>query len=172
MRRLGLVFFLPYLFLALTRSAIRMMWDFLPTFAAVFFSSVFFLVMISPYLSPTSKLRLEAKAYLQNQSFQSFVNFLGQIAAQDPALAEKEVEEVLVSEEQKTEVREFIMAQSAVTKELLFWEKIYSAQSTHRDVLLNLATLYEASHQDELATEMRVAAQQLDPNHEAFSQEK
>lgn len=173
MRRLGLVVFLPYLFLALLTSASKMLWDFLPTFAAVFFSLIFCLVVITPTLfSPISSLQLQAKHYLQDQSFSSFLLFLGEISSQDPKLAESVRQQANLTEEQRAETEKFITEQSVISKEIAFWEKIYSAQNTHRDVLLNLATLYEASHQDNMATEMRKAAQQVDPNNPIFSQGK
>lgn len=48
------------------------------------------------------------------------------------------------------------------------WLHIAELQPTHRDVLLNIALLYQALGQTEVSQTYRYRAQQLDPNYSAF----
>jgi hypothetical protein len=46
-----------------------------------------------------------------------------------------------------------------------YWETIKNLQPTHRDILLNLAALYEYAGDATKSAEMEEAAQQVDPNY-------
>lgn len=48
------------------------------------------------------------------------------------------------------------------------WLQLYQLQPTHRDVLLNIAYLYQALGNEEKYQEFWTTAQALDPNHPAF----
>jgi len=51
---------------------------------------------------------------------------------------------------------------------LEIWLRIAQLQPTHRDVLLNIAHLYQALGNSDQYQSYRLQAQQIDPNHPAF----
>jgi tetratricopeptide (TPR) repeat protein len=54
--------------------------------------------------------------------------------------------------------------QTTLDQEIEFWLKWYQIQPTHRDVLLNLASLFEQAGNEEQALLYLKQAQELDPN--------
>src|SRR5258708_40125724 len=50
-------------------------------------------------------------------------------------------------------------------QQITYWEKALNLQSTHRDILLNLATLYRAIGNSTKANEFLTRAKSADPNY-------
>ena len=60
-------------------------------------------------------------------------------------------------------------SQTQLEKQLIIHQELYRLQPTDRDVLINLALLYRALNQVELADEYWAKAQKVDPNYGLFN---
>jgi|GEM_PF-4439038 len=52
-----------------------------------------------------------------------------------------------------------------LNQQIAYWEKALNLQSTHRDILLNLATLYRAIGNTNKVNEFLTRAKNVDPNY-------
>ncbi len=140
MRYLLLPFFLIRLLLVIFPSLVRLTIPQLPPVAPIFLS-LLLLVVVTTQQLPSLKLR-----------FQS----------QTPAVLSAQTEVSPMASDAGLE--------TTTDTELYHWLNLYAQQPTHRDVLLNIALLYQAQGKTDEAQKFYHLAKEVDPNNPLIDQ--
>ncbi len=169
MTQASLPLFLAILAFSITTSFVRMWIDFLGKLIPLFAALVFIVFMgFNFYHFGLTSLYATKLEYLKHQTFENYTAYIEQLAQKDFSSSQKTVKAQgeSLSDQQHAALSVALENKSPITREIEFWEAVAKLQPTHRDVLLNLAELYQADKNLLRANEYFNRAKEVDPNYD------
>ena len=152
--------FLAFLFLKILFSLCRMVWIFLLDIQALLlFSCANLVVLVSLLSSFDNSLTKEKTLFLQTNEPSGYKHLISSISQISHSSAEE-----IVKNDWK-ELPFSLQTERSLQAQIFYWESILKLQTTDRDVLVNLATLYARNNQPSKAKASLELAKQLDPNY-------
>jgi tetratricopeptide (TPR) repeat protein len=163
-----LPFFLGWLAFSIATSFSRMWLDFLGKLIPLFVAIIFITFMLGSFHRfGQTEVYAQKLHYLKQQTFENYAAYMEKLAQKDFDTTKKTVQAQAdsLTPQQHAVLSNTLENKSPLAREIEYWEAVAQLQPTHRDVLLNLAELYQADKNLLRANEYFDKAKAIDPNY-------